>query len=473
MKYKLRYNLDMWVNHDTKELMVIPGGHLQYLTLTKTTLPDFRQRIPPEALPRTFQDAISITREFGIDYLWIDSLCIIQDDPYDWAREASSMAGVYGNSALNLAASGAPNGSFGCFFERQPIYRYQIETEMNSEVLLWDIVPRLMYERSLARMPLFKRGWALQERILPRRTLHFTSTEIFWECHQKTACETFPEGFPAAISYRRYGCSYLRKGLLTKSMWTSLVELYSECHLSKSSDKLVAISGLARNIQLQTKEQYVAGLWREDLEQQLCWEVSVEHFTTTDPPYRAPSWSWASVDSQIIFPDMESYGQGCSNIRILQVHITPSGPDPLGDVKSGVLRLSCEILLRVTVKILDDGFYIVVNGKEIEAQMGLDRQDINWTSYDHSVEPIARFFEFYALPISGYNSRYGIIGLFLEPTEQNGVFRRAGAFRITGELHPRYFEEYTKDTICHAKKEEYYRIRKDKFGREHRIITII
>lgn len=135
--------------------------------MTKATLWDFQKRIPLEALSKTFQDVISITRESGIDYLWIDSLCIVQDDPNDWDREASSMSGVYGSSALNIAASGASNGSIGCFFERGENRKCQMEMTVYSHKMLYDVVPRLMYERSLARMPLSKRDWALQERVLP------------------------------------------------------------------------------------------------------------------------------------------------------------------------------------------------------------------------------------------------------------------------------------------------------------------
>jgi hypothetical protein len=116
--------------------------------------------------------------------------------------------------------------------------------------------------------------------------------------------------------------------LISKLMWPTLIEMYSECHLTISSDKLVAVSGLARNLQSQTKEQYVAGLWREELELQLCWGVSFERYTQTALPYRAPSWSWVSVDSQIKFPKSEKYGPGYLNIKILQIRITPSGPHP-------------------------------------------------------------------------------------------------------------------------------------------------
>lgn len=385
------------------------------------------------------------------------------------------MAGVYGSSALNIAASGASDGRVGCFFQRKEILKCQIEIPslmIPVEKVLYDVVPRLMYERSLAKMPLAKRGWALQERVLPRRTLHFTSTEVYWECLQKTACESFPDGLPSSITYREYGRTSFRKGLITKSMWMSLIEMYSECRLTKSSDKLVAISGLARSIQLQTKEQYVAGLWREELELQLCWEVSFDRFLPTTPPYRTPSWSWASVDSQIRFRNLEKYGPGCWNISILQVHITPSGPDPLGDVTRGILRLSCEVLVHVTVKITASGFYMTINGKDITAKMGLDYEDMH-TTFDQSAQPITRLYDFYALPIRGYGSRSRLIGLFLEPTRKKGEFQRVGVFRVAGNQRTRDFEELGEDKRCHAKREEYHKIRKDKFGREHRIINII
>ena len=452
--------------------MIVLGGHIKYLTLTKATIENFEQRIPQEALLKTFHDAIGITQEFGIDYLWIDSLCIVQDDADDWDREASSMAGVYGSSTLNIAASGASDGRIGCFFQRGRSVKCQVEMTVCGEKVLYDVVPRLMYERSLARMPLSKRGWALQERVLPRRTLHFTSTEVFWECLQKTACETFPDGLPAAISYRPYGRNSFRKSFISKSMWMSLVEMYSECHLTKSSDKLVAISGLARSLQLQTKEQYVAGLWREELELQLCWEVSFARFNATTLPYRTPSWSWASVDSQIKFRNIEKYGPGCWNIKIIQVHVKPSGPDPLGEIKSGILRLSCELLIHVTVKITADGFYMVINATDVEAKMALDYEDMH-TTFDQSNQPITRLYNFYALPVRGYNSGSRVIGLFLERTGKDGEFQRVGIFRLTGDQGIRKFEECVKNTKCHAKKEEYYRIRKDKFGQEHRIIAII
>jgi hypothetical protein len=145
-------------NHKFADSTNILGGDTKYATLTKDTIDSFQKKIPPEALSQTFLDAIDIARELGVNYLWIDSLCIIQDDSEDWETEASSMSAVYGGSLINIAASGASNGSIGCFFKRENTWRCQIEVVMNDKGKLYDVVPLLMYEERLVQTPLGKRG---------------------------------------------------------------------------------------------------------------------------------------------------------------------------------------------------------------------------------------------------------------------------------------------------------------------------
>jgi hypothetical protein len=115
---------------------------------------------------------------------------------------------------------------------------------------------------------------------------------------------------------------------------------------------------------------------------------------------------------------------------------------------------------------------MMVNEREIEVKMALNYEDMH-TTFDQTNQPIARFYHLYALPVKIYNSGSRIIGLFLKPTGKKGEFQRVGAFRLTGDERPRDFEDCMKDTRCHAQKKEYYGVRKDKFGREHRIINII
>lgn len=89
------------------------------LKLTEENIDELHQSIPLQRLSRTFKEAIYIALELGLDYIWIDSLCIIQDDAEDWRRESTLMGQVYGNSFINIAASSAIDGSYGCFMQRR------------------------------------------------------------------------------------------------------------------------------------------------------------------------------------------------------------------------------------------------------------------------------------------------------------------------------------------------------------------
>jgi hypothetical protein len=136
----------------------------------------FMERIPSTALSKTFLDAMNIARKLEIQYIWIDSLCIIQDDRNDWEEEGSLMSSVYGGSTVNIAASGAEDGTIGCFFERDFSSRCLIQISSPGEDQLYESFPYDIYGIEVTKMPPMSRGWALQERILPTRTLHFTKT---------------------------------------------------------------------------------------------------------------------------------------------------------------------------------------------------------------------------------------------------------------------------------------------------------
>jgi hypothetical protein len=218
----------------------------------------FRVRIPLEELTRTFQDAVHTTRFLGIQYLWIDSLCILQDDPDDWRRESSFMSGVYNGSTITIAASGATDRSSGCFFGRHTSWRCQIRGMSDGKASLFDCIPKF-YHSSLRKAPLASRGWVMQERFLSHRTLHFTRKEIFWECHEEVALETFPERIPSWPGASQNKLS-LPKCPMTHALWSNPVKEYSCCKLTFACDKLIAISGLARAFQAQIKDDCLAGL---------------------------------------------------------------------------------------------------------------------------------------------------------------------------------------------------------------------
>ncbi|KAH8592684.1 heterokaryon incompatibility protein-domain-containing protein, partial [Bisporella sp. PMI_857] len=292
------------------------GQDAKYMTLSycwgksklgiKTTKATLQHRICGirwSRLPKTFQDAIEITRALGIEYLWIDSLCIIQDDQEDWQRESARMADIYAGSYLNIAATSAEDSQGGCFERR---YRYQkdsgtkcpadpLKLELHLQGESASLFVRPDFENILhinpsdntAGSPLLGRAWVYQERLLARRTIFFHHEEMVFECRSGTRCEC---GGIARL---------LRRGNKMRQfadLWLETVEKYSCLKLSYETDRLPALSGLASRLAQRFGTTYIAGLWKEDLPRALLWSRE-SYFGETIRSAAActPTWSWASL----------------------------------------------------------------------------------------------------------------------------------------------------------------------------------
>lgn len=170
-------------------------GEQQTCTTTKYTLEQRKTGITWEHIPQTFQDSIVYCLKLGINHLWIDALCILQDDVEDWQSESAKMADIYQNSYITLAATVAKDSNVGCWTtteETRPEYELSAVPESFPRVLVRE---RLYHwtdpltDASMSRYPLISRGWVFQERILSPRILHFCGQELVWECGGLTACE--------------------------------------------------------------------------------------------------------------------------------------------------------------------------------------------------------------------------------------------------------------------------------------------
>ncbi|KAJ9496009.1 hypothetical protein H2202_008532 [Exophiala xenobiotica] len=253
--------------------------------------------IPFESLPRTFQDAIAVTANLGFQYIWIDSLCIIQDSSEDWVNESALMGKIYQNSRLNLGATASKDsfGGLSCLRDPSTIQPtvvkilYQRALKWNQSLLKWttetsDIVPKDYYviddrpsfkSRYLDEAPLHRRAWVFQERLLSARMIHFAQDQLYWECRHLEACETYPDGLPETT----YLGTPLTKDVLVRGKtdietgtslsdfdhearqvhWSYIVETFTRGALSNLSDKLVAISAVARQMQrLLRGDEYLA-----------------------------------------------------------------------------------------------------------------------------------------------------------------------------------------------------------------------
>lgn len=334
-------------------------GDLELLTLTSETLESLQRGIEPYKLCKTFNDAIEIARTFGLEYLWIDSLCIIQDNLQDWAKEAASMADVYGQSTLNITASSAPDGSEGCFFDRAPLYLYNYEMQLsiNGECSLYRFQQKphpLYYEQLFNGQALSNRAWAIQERVLPARNLHFTRFEILWECRTRSASERYPTN----ISSQSRFISYFKHEALS---WSMAVNLYTKANLTKGRDKLVAFAGIAKSFPQQQYSEYYAGMWNgRYLMPSLNWSTMMP-LDEGPREYRAPSWSWAAVDGPIVFTLLKinaPSGLDDSNIpvthlaKVISIWVQPVGEDRFCEISGGILTLETSVIFCISLHIL-------------------------------------------------------------------------------------------------------------------------
>lgn len=316
----------------------------------KATLSTHMSFIPLSDLPPTFRDAARLCRQLELDFLWIDSLCIIQDSMDDWKQESSQMASIYTNSYITIAAVSSPDCNGGCFVPNAPDICLKVRG-LSKDVTLG--LRQQPSEDFQTKYPLLSRAWVYQERMLSRRIAYCTRGELRLECRAgRTRCEC---GSPAlhhdartesALRHLNAKRHYSRpdlirqhKGQQASKPWQDVVARYTVLRLTKPSDKLPALAGCARDLSSEGdpwRGRYLAGLWEATLVPDLLWVVNPPADLPRPGEWRAPSWSWASVDTTaagIRYFHMSFEQDGSSNDsmvafrrRITEVVCEPSTP---------------------------------------------------------------------------------------------------------------------------------------------------
>lgn len=209
-------------------------GSKSFLTLTSENYPSFLAGIPFEDLTQTFQDAIKITRRLGLEFIWIDSLCIVQGNEKDWENESSLMRSVYGGSTINLAAASAVDGSQGCFL-RPPYFSggFRSRVIINGHPAVRSFHSGRIHDESTTLSHLGTRAWCLQERLLSSRTIHLGCRGAFWECQTTIASEFLPQGY----SHFQGDSLVCRHGISLKRLWRNIIHEYSRANLSFGKGK--------------------------------------------------------------------------------------------------------------------------------------------------------------------------------------------------------------------------------------------
>ncbi|KAK8043355.1 hypothetical protein PG993_005785 [Apiospora rasikravindrae] len=334
-----------WSDDPTVKLSV---ANLEHFTTTPQPVSD---------LPATFRDAITVALELGIRYIWIDCLCIIQDsdEEQDWKEQGMEMCSIYTNAVVNISATGVPNNthSFLQAYEGRsvvplpPTIQHRWSSSNKSkpqeaeEADRWCIVDPYFWWSEVTNTVLLSRGWVFQERYLAPRVLHFGATQLLWECTTLDACEIYPAGLPDCV--KSGGHTDLKRLQLNDTVmatkppqpspdpedsasafaqrlpeaslqvWCDLVQAYTRTSLTMRKDKLIAFSGvveLVRKLYHEKTESprmshdaYAAGIFERHLLLMLEWYTKRATGVPKTRPreYRAPTWSWASLDGRVFY----------------------------------------------------------------------------------------------------------------------------------------------------------------------------
>jgi hypothetical protein len=364
--------LDLGQSNDSIKLVKTDGLSASYICLshcwgesstimcTRETYSSYQNNIPWAILPPLFQDTVKICRRLGIQYLWIDKLCIIQHDENDWASEGSRMAQIFEGSFLTIAAAASKDDTDLLFVKDNihfPSSKIHVgRTNSESPYVVCARIPFGYHPADKSSIsvshkvyPLLTRAWVYQERLLATRILYF-GEELSWECRETSVCECLGanRGTKHDHSLTLFPGYPIEKLHLK---WQEMIEEFTWLQLSHEEDRLPALSGLAQQYQRQLKSEYLAGLWKENLVADLMWYAypscgkDAQRYSTKRPrKWRAPSWSWASVEGPICFSrfcptaDMETSTESVIPwIEIVSAGCSASSLDPLGMVGKGQL----------------------------------------------------------------------------------------------------------------------------------------
>jgi hypothetical protein len=289
-------------------------GSVQPLRTLRENEPLYRQAIPQSKIPQSFLDAMKAARALNIQYLWIDSLCIVQDDLAEWESEAARMKDIYSGAVLTIAAADAADSTEG-FLQCKSLGRATSRSvTSHPPPVLFTAGSTGKAESKVVRVEngdtredpwvsvLHSRGWTLQEIVLSRRVAIYTTSEVHWQCmlHHRT-----PYGvrFPVQASnhsHSPFRMPRLSLGLSPASqhnIWRTWASNFSGRSLTFATDKLPALAGITQYYQDFTGYAPVVGMWDRSLAGDLLWIRLRKAETDDDGESRwnvceFPSWSW-------------------------------------------------------------------------------------------------------------------------------------------------------------------------------------
>jgi len=336
-----------------------------------------------------------VTYRLGYENIWIDSMCIVQDDPADWGFESLKMASIYENAVLTIAATNSKDSRGGLFHTSSPVMQ-TIEMPDDGRGIRLHLRavrphPRLWGSYTIneafappsSSWPLLTRAWVYQERLLSPRVVHFTNMELIWECAHDFTCECSTPHMPGQWKFTHSPPSKVCHGELIsagsyahfwnpgtgnfKTRWREIIEEYSPLSMTKQTDRLPAISGVAQQLAYASRGSlgnYMAGTWATTLAENLVWYSPMNLNRRQKSNI---SWSWACAHGVVFFPQLvvmdETHKHG---FELRGYSFEPAASNPYGQLEKATITVLCSLLTTTLAQKKNEG-----DESEVEYQLGL------------------------------------------------------------------------------------------------------
>lgn len=433
------------------------GGVVPLRTL-KANLRDHLRKIPMSSIPRTFSNAIILAQALGIGFLWIDSLCIIQDDPKDWQTEAAKMHTIYRGAVLAISAtsSKSPNDGPDLSVAIPPAHHIYTGDGSPKRIISTRYPGLSNPMQTYQSLPILTRGWTFQEQLLSPRILHVMDDEFIWQCHALldtesgrclrergtnrndeyqwvplTAVYTVPRPLPRGGS---------TPGFATDRLWWTWIQSYIDRRLTYPSDIFPAFGGMVKQFVELSGDEPVLGLWRRELPLHLSWSThtlggapSADTMASIPDELRAltealPSWTWMSMPIPHIRPWTQNVEWSrhapesiLRRVEVLDIDIAWAGEPWTSLPSKGILTLRGRMMSMAETHTKPDSMIsepmgYLTDNPNLRGNIVMDRRPFNFV---HSRETFA------AMALwSASDSWYYLV---LEPTRRReGEYRRVG-----------------------------------------------
>lgn len=442
-------------------------GTKSFFITTRENLQQGMKSICLDDLPVMMQDAVSVTQALGYSYLWIDALCIIQNDSDDWEHEAANMHAIYSNADLTISSTVASDCQTGLFQPRAhrvmhpvPLDIWRPKSHRDGKSLA--IYPEWASKSQVSQGPVHLQGWTLQQQLLSTRILWFSDGMLHWECLEGYRLEANPmmntilsfnplddtkerinakRVIQATLLEEQGNIKELPKSFQCFNVWKRQLEAFTRRRLTKPSDRLPAFISISRSLASGAGNKLHYGIWNGDrMLESLCWRIvsPLPKIEVTN----LPSWTWAAVDGEISFDMVNRSGR--EDIEHLSgASVVSSG----SQANDSLACIPASITLRATLRRKKPFHFMDTNDSEqswlLESVYGVEIG----VFLDYKLESLENCYAIDLLnfpnepPFEGYgypmwpNGRPPVtIKLLLQPTgEDLAMFRRVGIGIVPGQ----------------------------------------